>query len=70
MRELRKALRAGKVKFKVARKNFNVDCREKSRFEQIPDEMMGGPIGISFGMEDDIAPSENCSRFRRNCMKK
>lgn len=56
MRELRKALRAGKVKFKVARKTLMLIAAEKAGFKEIPNEMMQGPIGIAFGMEDEIAP--------------
>ena len=46
-----------------------LDCREKAGFEQIPDEMMGGPIGISFGMEDEVVPLK-IAHDLENCMKK
>lgn len=56
MRELRRALRAGKVKFKIARKTLMLIAAEKAGFKEIPAETMQGPIGLAFGMEDEIAP--------------
>ncbi|MBI4994639.1 50S ribosomal protein L10 [Candidatus Peregrinibacteria bacterium] len=65
MRDLRRALRAGKVKFKVARKTLMLIAAKKAGFEQIPNEILSGPIGLAFGTEDEIAPLKITHDFGR-----
>lgn len=63
MRELRKRLKQQKVNFKVARKTLMTLAARKVGFEQIPDEMMQGPIGLAFSMGDEIAPAKVLHEF-------
>ena len=63
MRELRKKLRAGKVDFQVARKTLMTLAAKKVGFNEIPDSFMQGPIGLAFGMEDEIAPAKILHEF-------
>lgn len=63
MRELRKRLLAGKVKFKVARKTLMRIAAKDAGFSEIPAESMQGPIGLAFGMEDAIAPAKIIHEF-------
>jgi large subunit ribosomal protein L10 len=63
MRELRKRLRENKVAFKVAKKTLMTLAAKKIGFDQIPDEFMQGPIGLAFGMEDQIAPAKIIHEF-------
>lgn len=63
MRELRKRLRASKVNFKVAKKTLMTLAAKKVGFDQIPDNLMQGAIGLAFGMEDSIAPAKIVHEF-------
>jgi len=63
MRELRKRLRGAKVNFKVAKKTLMTLAAKKIGFEQIPDSMMQGPIGLAFSLEDSIAPAKIIHEF-------
>ena len=56
MRMLRKNLLEKKVKFKVARKTLMKLGAKKIGFEEIPVDFLQGPIGLAFGMEDELAP--------------
>lgn len=57
MRLLRKKLHEKNTKFKVARKTLMTLAAKKLGFEEIPPSLMEGPIGLAFGMEDEIAPA-------------
>ncbi len=63
MRELRKRLTEKKVKFKVARKTLISLAAKKMGFDEIPAGFMEGPIGLAFGMEDEMAPAKIVYEF-------
>lgn len=54
MRLLRKNLLAKKVNFKVAKKTLVNLAAKQCGLEQIPDELMAGPVGLGFAMEDAV----------------
>lgn len=66
MRALRKKLREKNVSFKVARKTLMTIAAKKVGFDQIPDEFMKGPIGLAFGMGDEIAPARIINDFGKS----
>lgn len=57
MRALRKKMHSENVKFKVARKTLVNIAAKESGLAEVPGEMMEGPIGLAFGMGDEIAPA-------------
>jgi large subunit ribosomal protein L10 len=63
MKDLRKKLRAQNVEFKVARKTLMKLAAKEIGFDNIPTEMMSGPIGLAFGMGDEIAPAKVVFEF-------
>lgn len=65
LRALRKRLREKKSIFKVARKTLITLAAKASGFDQIPGTFLQGPIGLAFGMEDDIAPAKVLYEFGR-----
>ncbi|MBI2638277.1 50S ribosomal protein L10 [Candidatus Peregrinibacteria bacterium] len=66
MRELRKKLREKKVAFKVAKKTLMTLAAKQIGFDQIPVDFMQGPIGLAFGMEDEIAPAKVLHEFGKD----
>jgi large subunit ribosomal protein L10 len=65
MRELRKKLRAENVMFKVARKTLMEIAAKKIGFNEIPSSFMQGPIGLAFGMKDEVAPARIVHEFAK-----
>ena len=63
MRMLRKKLREQNVDFKVARKTLMKLAAKEIGCDDIPTEMMVGPIGLSFGIGDEIAPAKVVFEF-------
>ena len=63
MRELRKRLHGANVDFRVAKKTLMLLAAKKVGFDNIPDAFMQGPIGLAFGMGDQIAPAKIIHEF-------
>lgn len=66
MRELRKRLLHEKAVFKVARKTLISLAAKKTGFDQIPGEFLEGPIGLAFGMGNEIAPAKVLHEFGKS----
>ncbi len=61
--ELRKQLREAGVKFKVAKKTLIRLAAKDSGFEEIPAEVLEGPVGAAFSMEDEIVAARLLNNF-------
>jgi len=67
MRSLRKKMHGEKVQFKIARKTLVGIAAKKAGIEEaIPGGMMEGPIGLAFGMGDEIAPARILHEIGKN----
>lgn len=58
MRSLRKKLFDSKVELEVARKTLMRIAAKNAGFQEIPDEMMQGPIALAISSGDQIAPAK------------
>ncbi|MBU1151734.1 50S ribosomal protein L10 [Patescibacteria group bacterium] len=56
--ELRAQMRAKGVKYKVAKKTLIKLAAKELGFEDIPSEVLEGPVGVAFGMEDEISAAK------------
>ena len=65
MHELRKNLRLKKVLFKIAKKTLVNIAAKKAGLAEIPGSLIPGPIGLAFGMEEEIAPAKILHEFGR-----
>lgn len=63
---LRKKLREQKVGFKVARKTLMKLAAKERGFAEIPADFLQGPIGLAFGMGDEIAPAKTLHEFGKD----
>lgn len=52
---IRKAMRAEKLEHMVAKKTLIKIALKENGIEDVPVELMDGPIGLTFGYEDEIA---------------
>lgn len=62
--EMRKALRASKVDYKVAKKTLVRIAAQEQGYE-IPKEVMEGPVGVAFGFDDEIIAAQKMSEFSK-----
>lgn len=58
MKDLRKKLREKGVEFKVAKKTLIRIAAKEAGFDELSDEIIEGPVGAAFGMEDEIAAAK------------
>lgn len=65
MRLLRKQLLGARVNFKVAKKTLMALAAKKNGHEEIPKSLMQGPIGLAFGMGDEVAPAKIIHDFAK-----
>lgn len=63
MRSLRRKLRENSVEFRVAKKTLMKLAAKEVGFDDIPAEVLEGPIGLAFGMKDEIAPAKVIYEF-------
>lgn len=63
---LRKKLRDQNVSFKVARKTLMKLAAKERGFAEIPADFLQGPIGLAFGMGDEIAPAKVLHEFGKD----
>lgn len=62
---LRAELRKAKVTFTVAKKTLIRLAAKEAGFDNLPDEIMEGPIGAVFSMEDEIAAVKILHKFSK-----
>lgn len=67
--ELRKALRAEGVKFTVSKKTLIQIAAKDAGFGEIPNEVLEGPVGAAFGMEDEIAAAKLLAQYAKKNKK-
>lgn len=65
MTDLRKKLKKADADYVIAKKTLFQLAAKNNNFPQIPDEMMGGPIGAAFGYGDVIAPAKALHEFNK-----
>jgi len=61
--KLRSQLREAGVKFKVAKKTLIRLAAKDQGFEEIPAEVLEGPVGAAFSMEDEIIAAKLLNDF-------
>jgi len=62
---LRQQLREAGVKFQVAKKTLIRLAAKDSGFEEIPTEVLEGPVGAAFSMEDEIIAAKLLHNFKK-----
>ncbi len=63
LKDLRKSLREEGVKFQVAKKTLFRLASKEAGFGDVPDEILEGPVGAAFSMEDEIAAARLLHKF-------
>ncbi|MBL4694935.1 50S ribosomal protein L10 [Candidatus Gracilibacteria bacterium] len=65
MKDLRSKMREKGVKFTVSKKTLIKHAAKELGFEEIPDESLQGPVGVAFGMEDEISAAKIMYEFSK-----
>ena len=65
MKDLRSKMREEGVSYKVAKKTLIKIAAKEAGFEEIPDEILKGPVGAAFSMEDEIAAARLIHQFSK-----
>lgn len=65
VKELRKAMKEKGVSFQVAKKTLFRIAAKESGFGDVPDEVLAGPVGAAFSMEDEIAAANIIHKFAK-----
>lgn len=66
MKKLRDKLRENGVKFKVSKKTLiKIAAKEAGFADEIPDEVLTGPVGAAFCMEDEIVAAKLISNLSK-----
>ena len=65
LRGLRMSLKEAGVDFKVAKKTLFRIAAKDSGFEEIPNEVLEGPVGAAFSMEDEVAAAKLLHKFAK-----
>jgi large subunit ribosomal protein L10 len=63
IKEMREAFREKGVKYQVAKKTLIKLAAKELGYEEIPDEVLEGPVGIAFSMEDEVAAANEIHRI-------
>ena len=63
MDALRKELREAGVKFQITKKTLMKISAKEAGFDEIPAEVLEGPVGAAFSMEDEIAAAKILDKF-------
>lgn len=63
MKAIRKEMTAGGVTFKIAKKTLLKLAAKESGYEDIPSEVVEGPVGAAFSMEDELAAAKIVFKF-------
>jgi large subunit ribosomal protein L10 len=61
--DLRGEMREKGVKFKVAKKTLMKIAAKECGFGDLPNEILEGPVGAAFGMEDEISAAKVIATF-------
>ncbi len=62
---LRKLMRLEGVKFDIAKKTLMKIAAKDSGYAEIPDEIIQGPVGAAFSMEDEVAAARIIHQFSK-----
>ena len=65
MKDLRSKMREEGVSYKVAKKTLIKLAAKEAGFEEIPAEVLEGPVGAAFSMEDEIAAARLIHQFSK-----
>jgi len=65
MSELRAQLREKGVEFKIAKKTLIKLAAKEHGFDEIPAEVLEGPVGAAFSMEDEISAAKILANFAK-----
>ncbi len=63
MQELRRELRKSGVEFNIAKKTLIRLAAKDAGHEELSDEVLEGPVGVAFNMEDEIAAAKILHNF-------
>jgi len=62
---LRSKLREAGVRFQIVKKTLIRLAAKENGFEEIPNEVLEGPVGAAFSMEDEIAAAKILATFAK-----
>ncbi len=65
LKALRKQMREKGVSYKVAKKTLISIAAKENGYPEIPDELLAGPIGAAFSMEDEISAAKIIHQFSK-----
>lgn len=65
MGEMRNAMREKGVEFQVAKRTLIKLAAKEAGFGEIPDEVLEGPVGAAFSMEEEIAAAKTLHAFSK-----
>lgn len=65
VKEMRKQMKEKGVSFQVAKKTLFRIAAKESGFGDVPDEVLEGPVGAAFSMEDELAAANIIHKFSR-----
>lgn len=65
MKTLRKDMRAKGVNYKVAKKTLISIAAKEAGYPEIPDNILVGPIGAAFSMEDEVSAAKLIHQFAK-----
>lgn len=65
MKDLRSKMREKGVNYKVAKKTLIKLAAKEAGFEEIPSEVLEGPVGAAFSMEDEISAAKLIHQFAK-----
>lgn len=63
--KLRRELRDQQVDYKVAKKTLMKISVKNANYDDIPDDLMQGPVGAAFGYSDEITPVKVLHKFSK-----
>lgn len=65
IQEMRNAMREKGVEFQVAKKTLMKIAAKEAGFGDVPDEVLEGPVGAAFSMEEEIAAAKTIHTFAK-----
>lgn len=65
MKNLRKEMKTKGVTYKVAKKTLISIAAKEAGFPEIPNELLAGPVGAAFSMEDEISAAKLIHQFAK-----
>ncbi|MDA1060744.1 MAG: 50S ribosomal protein L10, partial [bacterium] len=65
MTKLRNEMRENGVRYKVAKKTLLRIAAKEAGYDDIPDEVLEGPVGAAFSMEDEISAAKLIYKFAK-----